>query len=50
MAEPRTERGRETRENILGTAARLFHERGVTATSVEQVLAGARAGKSQLYR
>lgn len=50
MAEPRTERGRETREKILGTAARLFHERGVAATSVEQVLAGARAGKSQFYR
>ena len=50
MAEPRTERGRETREKILVTAARLFHERGVSATSVEQVLAAAGAGKSQFYR
>ncbi len=50
MAEPRTERGRETRERILATAARLFHKRGVTATSVEQVLAAAQAGKSQFYR
>lgn len=32
------------------TAARLFHERGVSATSIEQVLAGAAAGKGQLYR
>jgi AcrR family transcriptional regulator len=50
MAEPRTERGRETREKILATAADLFHERGVSATSVEQVLAAAQAGKSQFYR
>jgi len=50
MAEPRTERGRETREKILATAAGLFHERGVSATSVEQVLAAAQAGKSQFYR
>ncbi len=50
MAEPRTEKGRETRERILVTAAGLFHERGVSATSVEQVLAAARAGKSQFYR
>ncbi len=50
MAEPRTERGRETREKILATAAGLFHERGVSATSVEQVLAEAQAGKSQFYR
>ncbi|MDQ3586935.1 MAG: TetR/AcrR family transcriptional regulator [Actinomycetota bacterium] len=50
MAQPRTERGRETREKILATAARLFHEHGVAATSVEQVLAAAQAGKSQFYR
>jgi AcrR family transcriptional regulator len=50
MAEPKTERGRATREKILAAAARLFHEGGVTATSVEQVLAAAQAGKSQFYR
>ena len=50
MAEPRTEKGRETRERILATAAGLFHECGVSATSVEQVLAEARGGKSQFYR
>lgn len=50
MAEPTTERGRGTRERILTTAARLFHERGVNATSIEQILAASGAGKSQLYR
>ena len=50
MAEPKTEKGRETKEKILAAAAGLFHERGVSATSVEQVLAAARAGKSQFYR
>lgn len=50
MTEPRTERGRETKEKILATAARLFHDRGVNATSVEQVLETAQAGKSQFYR
>jgi TetR/AcrR family transcriptional repressor of nem operon len=50
MAEPATERGRETRERILLAAARLFHERGVTATSVDEVLSAAAAGKGQFYR
>ena len=50
MVEPRTEKGRETKGKILAAAAGLFHERGVSATSVEQVLAAARAGKSQFYR
>lgn len=50
MAEPRTEKGRGTRERILAAAAGLFHECGVSATSVEQVLAAARGGKSQFYR
>ena len=50
MAEPATERGRETRDAILSSAARLFHERGVKATSVDDVLAAAGAGKGQFYR
>jgi Transcriptional regulator len=50
MAEPPTERGRETRDAILACAARLFHQRGVKATSVEDVLAAAGAGKGQFYR
>jgi len=32
------------------SADRLFHERGVAATSVDEVLAAAGAGKGQLYR
>ncbi len=50
VAEPPTERGRETRERILVAAARLFHEGGVSATSVDDVLAAAAAGKGQFYR
>ena len=50
VAEPPTERGRETRERILVAGARLFHERGVSATSVDDVLAVAAAGKGQFYR
>lgn len=50
MAEPATERGRETREAILSSAARLFHQHGVRATSVDDVLAAAGAGKGQFYR
>jgi len=50
MTEPKTDRGRVTKERILATAASLFHLRGVNATSVEDVLAAAEAGKSQFYR
>lgn len=50
MAQPATARGRETRERILRAAARLFHERGVAATSVDDVLVAAAAGKGQIYR
>lgn len=50
MVEPPTERGRATRERILLGASRLFHERGVGATSVDDVLAAAAAGKGQFYR
>ena len=47
--EPRTGRGRASRERIVERAAELFAERGVTATSLDEVLAAAGAGKSQLY-
>jgi AcrR family transcriptional regulator len=50
MGVPATERGRETRERIVLSADRLFRERGVAATSVDDVLAVAGAGKGQLYR
>ena len=47
--EPRTGRGRASRERIVKHAAELFAERGVAATSLDDVLAAAGAGKSQLY-
>lgn len=49
MAAAVTERGRRTRERILATAAALIHERGIQATSVDDVLAASEAGKSQFY-
>lgn len=49
MPTPRTERGRATRARILAAAADLIHRRGVSGTSVDDVLAAAGAGKSQLY-
>src|SRR5215471_12276238 len=47
--EPRTGRGRASRERIVERAAKLFAEQGVAATSLDEVLAAAGAGKSQLY-
>jgi TetR/AcrR family transcriptional regulator, transcriptional repressor for nem operon len=47
--EPRTGRGRASRERIVEHAAGLIAERGVAGTSLDEVLAAAGAGKSQLY-
>src|SRR6516162_4032006 len=47
--EPRTGRGRASRERIVERAAELFAEQGIEATSLDEVLAAAGAGKSQLY-
>ena len=47
--EPRTGRGRASRERIVQSAAELFAERGVAGTSLDDVLAAAGAGKGQLY-
>src|SRR6266536_3125043 len=47
--EPRTGRGRASRERIVERAAELFAERGIAATSVDEVLAAAGAGKGQFY-
>ena len=47
--EPRTGRGRASRERIIERAAELIAERGVAGTSLDDVLAAAGAGKSQLY-
>jgi TetR/AcrR family transcriptional repressor of nem operon len=47
--EPRTARGRATRERILAAATELIARRGVAATSLEDVRRAAGASKSQLY-
>jgi AcrR family transcriptional regulator len=49
MPETLTARGRHSQERIVAAAATLFHERGVHATSVDEVLAASGAGKSQFY-
>jgi TetR/AcrR family transcriptional regulator, transcriptional repressor for nem operon len=49
MDEPKTTRGRRTRAAIIETAAELMYQRGVRATSLDDVLAAAGCGKSQLY-
>jgi AcrR family transcriptional regulator len=46
---PPTEQGRATRERIVAAAAQLIAERGVAATSLDDVLAATRTSKSQLY-
>jgi TetR/AcrR family transcriptional repressor of nem operon len=46
---PKTARGRETRERIVGAAAELIGERGVATTSLDDVIERAGASKSQLY-
>jgi AcrR family transcriptional regulator len=48
-SQPRTGRGRASRERIVARAAELFAERGVAATSLDDVLAASGAGKGQLY-
>jgi AcrR family transcriptional regulator len=47
--EPMTRRGRASRERIVERAAELFASRGIAATTVDEVLAAAGAGKGQFY-
>ncbi|MCP2317739.1 transcriptional regulator, TetR family [Nocardia amikacinitolerans] len=47
--DPKTTRGRATRERIIERAADLIAERGVDATSLDVVRAASGASKSQLY-
>jgi AcrR family transcriptional regulator len=47
--EPKTRRGRASRERIVAQAADLFAQQGIAATSVDEVLAAAGAGKGQFY-
>ena len=44
-----TRRGRASRKRIVERAAELFAERGIAATTVDEVLAAAGAGKGQFY-
>jgi TetR/AcrR family transcriptional regulator, transcriptional repressor for nem operon len=48
-AAPKTKKGLATRERIIAAAAQLVQERGVRATSLDDVLERAGASKSQLY-
>jgi AcrR family transcriptional regulator len=49
MAEPVTSRGRETKRRVVAAAAELMYVRGVSATSLDDVLAASGTGKSQFY-
>jgi AcrR family transcriptional regulator len=49
MPEPSTRRGRDTKRRIIAVASELMYERGVDATSVEDVLTASGTGKSQFY-
>jgi AcrR family transcriptional regulator len=46
---PVTERGRRARASIIDAAATLMYQKGVGMTSLDDVLAAAGSGKSQLY-
>jgi TetR/AcrR family transcriptional regulator, transcriptional repressor for nem operon len=46
---PVTERGRRARASIIDAAASLMYQNGVSVTSLDDVLAAAGSGKSQLY-
>lgn len=49
MKPAKTPRGTETRDRILTSAAELIHERGVAATSIDDILTVSGTGKSQFY-
>lgn len=49
QGEPRTGRGRASRERIVERAAELFAERGIAGTSLDTILSAAEAGKGQFY-
>ncbi len=45
-----TDKGLRTRQRILDTAADLFHQQGINATTVGDVLRASGAGKGQFYQ
>lgn len=49
MKTPTTSKGQRSKSLITETAARLMHEKGIDATSIDDVLAASRTGKSQAY-
>ena len=49
MKTPATSKGQRSKSLITQTAARLMHEKGIDATSIDDVLAASRTGKSQAY-
>lgn len=46
---PSQNRGEKTRQKIIETAFDLFHQKGLQATSVDEVLEGSGTGKGQFY-
>ncbi|MBN7451309.1 TetR/AcrR family transcriptional regulator [Mycobacteroides abscessus] len=46
---PATAHGRRTRAAIIDAAARMMYQKGVAATSLDDILAASSTGKSQLY-
>jgi TetR/AcrR family transcriptional regulator, transcriptional repressor for nem operon len=46
---PKSARGAETKAKIIRTAADLFHERGVGATSPDDIIEASKTGKGQFY-
>jgi TetR/AcrR family transcriptional regulator, transcriptional repressor for nem operon len=42
-------RGQKTQQKIIQTAFDLFHKQGIHATSVDEILAKSKTGKSQFY-
>jgi TetR/AcrR family transcriptional regulator, transcriptional repressor for nem operon len=49
VAQPRTDKGRATRNRVLDAAAALVFEHGVAGTTLDDVRAAANVSKSQLY-
>lgn len=49
VPEPRTDKGRATRDRVLDAAAELVFEHGVAGTTLDDVRAAANVSKGQLY-
>jgi TetR/AcrR family transcriptional regulator, transcriptional repressor for nem operon len=49
VTEPRTEKGRATRDRVLDAATELVFEHGVAGTTLDDVRAAANVSKGQLY-